>query len=181
MCMQISRATSALPPSTSQQHAHRAVVMRVTAASGVDAHDALDLEDLADAVEQIVQLHFQRLAGLAGRRLREQIVGRRGARALGQLRDQIVGQLDEFLVVRDRSAFAAQIDHRADFAGDIGKNADPPGGRRAAGAFFGDFRAGFAKLDDRQFHVAARLPSAPSCNPSSANRFSRAGPSRRPR
>ena len=113
-CMAMSLATSALPPLDFDQHARRCRCDGRSRRTAVDPHDPRQLEHLADAVEHVVLLLRQRRAGLLGRRLLQQLLGRLAPGPGGQLLGQVVGQLDELLAVGHRRAFAAQLDHRAD-------------------------------------------------------------------
>ena len=115
------------------------------------------LERLADAVVQIVELLFQRMPGLAWRRLGKKRIGRGGAGPEGQLLGKVVGKLDEMLVCGHGCAFAAELDHGPHFSGKIGEYADPSGSGCPAGLFFGNLGPGLAQEFYRLLNVAFGL------------------------
>ena len=141
-----------------QQHADRAIVMGIAAATAVDPHDPLDLEHLADLVVQVVKLLFQR-----GRRPCSATAGPTAPRAMaragarGQLLGQVGGQLHEVLVAGHRGAFAAEVDHRADIGVGADVDGDTAGSRGPAGPFLHQLGPRFAKQFDGLVDVAVGL------------------------
>ena len=117
---------------------------------------------------------LQRLAGLRGGGLLEQLLAGLCAGAGGKLLGQIVGELLELGAVGHRGAFALQLDHGADVLVQIDVDRD------AAGAGFAT-EASLLGLDalpcaaTRWPFLRRRQPRCRAvCNPSSADRSSRA-------
>ena len=132
MCMQMSLATSGAAFDLQQHARDRRRVVAVAAASPVDPHHPPTLNTSRMRLNRSSFCSPQRRAGLAGRRLGQQFVGRLGTGTGRQLPGQVVGQLDELLVLRHRGAFALQFDHRADRRIETGVDAESAERRLAA-------------------------------------------------
>src|SRR6476661_744004 len=91
----------------------------------LDAGDALDLDLLADRRVRVVEQLLDRAA--VGRRAREELLGARGLRGDGLLED-LVGQGDELLALRDEVGLAEDLDQGADAVGRLGRD-ETVGGR----------------------------------------------------
>ena len=103
-------------------------------------------------MDQVIEHDLNR-GVFAGEVLSHQLFDRRGARPFGQLLGDPFDQFDELGVLRDRSAFAEDFDHRGDAVGAL-IDCDAAGFGFTVGALFHRFLTGFADNLDSLLLVA---------------------------